>query len=105
MNNYRVLIQGCNLWMDGEGQTEKYGFFTSRFVEAYTKDSAKEIALEEFIKEQKWQDVINRLRNSSNDPPQLTVEDDVDQLDSFDGIGNRYPGYALYKEDEKEWNL
>lgn len=91
--------------MDMEGQIEKHGFYTTRFVEAFTEDSAKEIALEEFIAEQKWQDVVGGLKNPPNDPPRLSVEDDLEQIDSFDGMENRYPGYALFKEDENESNL
>lgn len=106
MNKYKVLIQGHNLLMGVERQIEKYGFYTTRFVEAYTADSATEIALDEFVAERKWQDLVGGLRNARSDPPRLTVErSDIEQLDSFDYVENRYPGYALYKEDGEESDM
>ena len=102
MNKYKLLIHGTNLWSNADGQLEQCGFYAPRFVAAYTENAAKGMALEEFIAEPKWQDFLGGLQNPLNDPPQLAVDDEVDQIESFGGITNRYPGYALYKESKGE---
>ena len=89
------MIHGHNLLIEIDGKIDKHGFYTPRFIEAYTEDSAKELAREEFITEQKWKDLQTVLKNVKDDPPQLEIEE-IKELPSFDGIENRRPGYAFY---------
>lgn len=100
MNKYKVLIHGTNLWLEIDGNVQRHGFYTPRFVEAYTQESAKELALENFIAEPKWQDVLGGLHNPQEQPAQLQVVE-VKEIGTFDHVTNFYPGYALYEEDKE----
>jgi hypothetical protein len=101
VNKYKVLIHATNLWLEIDGDVQRQAFYTPRFVEAYTQDSAKKLALENFIAESKWQDVLGGLHNPPDQPPQLQVEE-VEEIGTFEHVTNFYPGYALYEEDKEE---
>jgi hypothetical protein len=78
-----------------DGEWEKFGFYTPRFVEATDAVLAAQVALEDFRQSLKYQELIERSLNAQNDPPLLGGED-VTQVQGPDG--NLAAGLAFYRQ-------
>jgi hypothetical protein len=46
MKKYKVFLNGKNFWIKADGHPKKMGFYTTRFVEADTPESAENLAVE-----------------------------------------------------------
>lgn len=94
MKKFRVLVRGENFLLKSEGAVKRFGFYTTRFVEALDKDEAERRAVESLRQE-------NRLRegvlNDHSDPPMLFAEE-IDEISSFDAVEDRSPGLAFYED-------
>ena len=66
---YRVIIHGGNLRLKVEGKWEKFGFHAPQFVEALDAVRAEQVAVEDFRRSQKYQDLLASSLNSERDPP------------------------------------
>lgn len=79
MKKFRVLVRGENFLLASEGAVKRFGFYTTRFVEALDKDEAERRAVESLRQE-------DRLRggvlNDPSDPPMLFAEE-IDEISSF----------------------
>jgi len=97
---YRVMINGRNFLIDIGSGLIKYGFFTTRFVEAPTPDKAELMAVESI---RQWGEIITRIKNKKDDPPMLYAEEIV-ELRTFDGINRGVEkGASWYPEKENEY--
>ena len=94
MKKFRVLVRGENFLLESEGAVKRFGFYTTRFVEALDKDEAERRAVESLRQE-------DRLRggvlNDQSDPPMLFAEE-IDEISSFEAIEDRSPGLAFYED-------
>ncbi len=99
MPKYKVLINGANFLIEMDGRIAKYGFFTTRFVEATDADAAENTAVQMIRETQRLRDLV---RNAPDDPPVMDVTD-ITEMESFDGIRNLEPGFAWYEESPKRW--
>ena len=99
MPKYKVLINGANFLIEMDGRIAKYGFFTTRFVEATDADAAENTAVQMIRETQRLRDLV---RNAPDDPPVMDVIG-ITELESFDGIENLEPGFAWYEESPKRW--
>jgi len=99
MPEYRVEINGQNFRLDVGGRIAKHGFFTTRFVEATDPATAEDSAVQMIRETQRLRDLV---RNSSDDPPVMDVTQ-IAELESFEGIENREPGFVWYVENPKHW--
>lgn len=97
MPKYRVLVDARNYLVEMGGIEGKYGFFTSRFVEANDPVAAESAAVQMLRDDAELRGLV---RNSPDDPPMIHVEK-ITELDSPDGIKNQ-PGRAWYKMNPKE---
>ena len=97
MPKYRVRIDAQNFLVEMEGAEGRYGFFTSRFVEADDPAAAESAAVQMLRDDAEPRGLV---RNSPNDPPVIYVEE-ITELDSLDGINNQ-PGRAWYEMNPKE---
>ncbi len=95
MNKYRVLLNGRNFVLDlGEGLAP-HGFFTTRFVESNTLNDAE---LKAVASVRKREEIMPMLCNSPDAPPMLFAEE-IEEIDSFDGIENLEQGIIWYGEN------
>lgn len=99
MANYRLEVNGQNFLLDMEGRRSKFGFFTSRFVEASDPISAENAAVQMIRETQRLRDMIH---NDANDRPVMVVTEMI-ELESFGDIENREPGFVWYEEHAKRW--
>jgi hypothetical protein len=95
MPRYKVEINGQNFLIHMEGQIAKYGFFTTRFVEATDSTAAENTAVQ-MIRE------TQRLRELVRNAPDMDVIG-ITEMESVDGTGSREPGFAWYEERPKRW--
>jgi hypothetical protein len=99
MPKYKVAINGVNFLIVMEGRTAKYGFFTTRFVEAADSAAAEHAAVQMIRQTQRLRDLV---RNAPDDPPVMDVTSII-ELASFDGIENLEQGFVWYEERPKRW--
>jgi hypothetical protein len=99
MPRYQVEINGQNFLIDVDGRVAKHGFFTMRFVEASDSTDAENAAVQMIRDAQRLRNIV---RNPSDDPPVMDVVRVV-ELDSFEGIEIREPGFVFYPESPKRW--
>ena len=74
----------------------KYGFYTTRFVEAEDSKEAENIAVEIIKNDNKLKPSV---LNEKSNPPKIYVEEIV-ELDSFDDIKTPGGGYTFYPEND-----
>lgn len=96
MKKYKVLVRGQNFLLDLNGQVEKVGFYTTRFVEAENEGQAEDNAISMLRADSKLCDVV---LNPQSDTPMLFVEE-ITQLDSFEGVGVPGAGFTFYRESQ-----
>jgi len=70
MPKYKVLINGANFLIDMDDRIAKFGFFTTRFVEATDADAAENTAVRMIREAQRLRDLV---RNAPDDPPVMYV--------------------------------
>ncbi len=99
MPKYKVLINGANFLIDMDGRIAKYGFFTTRFVEALDAGAAENAAVQMIRETQRLRDLV---RNAPDDPPVMNVIG-ITKMESFDGIENLELGFVWYEERPKRW--
>jgi hypothetical protein len=99
MPRYKVEINGQNFLIHMEGQIAKYGFFTTRFVEATDSTAAENTAVQMIRETQRLRELV---RNAPDDPPVMDVIG-ITEMESVDGTGSREPGFAWYEERPKRW--
>lgn len=95
---YRVIIHGRNFRLKLEGKWDKFGFYTTRFVEAPDDVMAEQIALEDFRQSQKYQELLAGSLNSTQDPPMLNGEE-IAVVSC--PAGKNSAGLAFYRESEE----
>lgn len=92
MHKYSILIAGSNVFIKMDGDIGRYGFYTTRYVEAINDEEAIAMAMS-LIKDE----LETISLNDPDDPPILQTEE-IDLLDSFEGIKTPGTGFSLYKE-------
>ena len=95
LNKYKVLVRGQNFLLNVDGSVGKFGFFTTRFAEADTPAQAEETAI---LALRADSTLRSNTLNDEADTPMLFVED-IEELDSFDGITPPGAGFSFYRED------
>jgi hypothetical protein len=96
---YRATINGENFLVEMGGSLGKYGFFTTRFVDAQSPQAAEERAIQIV-----WDEVNGRLgglvMNASDDPPTVTITKIERSETLHTGC---QPGLAWYEMNPKCW--
>lgn len=98
MNPYRVLIHGQNFFIEYEGQTRPFGFYTTRFVTAEDHDLAEAAAVQMLRDLESLREMV---KNPENDRPELVIEE-TEELQSLEGISELEPGLAWYDPEQDE---
>jgi hypothetical protein len=98
MQKYRVIIRGNNLLTDVDGVRQRHGFFTNVFVEAFSPADAELRAIELIREDARLREIT---LNADADSPRLCAEE-VQVIDSFDGVRLPRTGLALFPETSGE---
>jgi hypothetical protein len=98
MKKFRVFLRGENFFLRLEGEARRYGFYTTRFVEAEDENAAEQRAIELLRQHGPLRDA---LLNDTNDPPMLFTEE-IEELASFEDVENPSPGLAFYEDQPTE---
>lgn len=98
MLKYSVFIHGRNILREIDGIRQRYGFYTTVFVEALTPSDAKSRAIEVLRDDAHLYEVA---LNAEDDPWTLST-DDVHEIASFDGVRPPRRGLAFYEENSDD---
>jgi hypothetical protein len=94
MSKYKVFIHGRNFLLNLEGDSQKHGFYTTRFVEAKSEEEAEEKAISILRDDPKLR---GSASNDWSDPPIMFVEE-MTELDPSEDINVPVMGYSFYLE-------
>jgi hypothetical protein len=97
LHKYRVFVHGQNLLTQVDGVRQRIGFYTNVFIEAVTSADAEARAIELIRQDAHLRDII---LNPDDDPLNLTV-DEVQEIESFNGVQLPRTGFTLYPEKNK----
>lgn len=89
---YRVLLKGENFLVECDGTVERWGFYTTRFVEAVDEDHAEQTAVDLIRNDARLREAVH---NERSDPPMIFLEE-IDEIATFESQG---AGYTFYKDD------
>ena len=89
----QVTLQGRNFLLDLEGQTRRYGFYTTRFVEA-EDEAAAELAAVALVRDEP--DLRDAVLNSRDDPPMLYMSG----IQEIAPMPEQAKGHTFYPEEE-----
>ena len=81
-----------------DGIRQRYGFYTTVFVEAFTPADAQSRAIDVLREDAHLRDVA---LNAEDDPWTLSA-DEVHEIESFDGVRLPRQGLALYQENSDD---
>ncbi len=96
MKKYIVRLEGSNYFLADEGGPRRFGFATTRHVEATSPEAAEKAA----IREVREDDQLNAsLLNDASNPPQVTATQHV-EVDSFDLARTPEFGYIFYEDHD-----
>lgn len=95
MKNYRVVLEGKNFLLDLDGTVQKHGFFTTRYVQASDEEEAELNAVDLVRNDDQ---LLTAVKNEKTDPPMIYL-DEIEELDSFEGIKVLGAGYSFYTDD------
>jgi hypothetical protein len=97
MGKYKVFINGQNFWITIDGETKRWGFYTTRFVEAVSPKQAEKKAVQLIRDDPKLKE---NVLNDKSEPPMMFVER-IEPLNSFNGLPVPGTGYTFYDEDKE----
>lgn len=98
MRHFSVMLNGLNFLLETDGILKKYGFFTTRYVEALDEIEAEQRAVDLIRSDN---DLKAAVRNPKDDPPQLRL-DSISELSDFKDMHPPGEGYSFYPEDQIE---
>lgn len=96
MKNFRALINGQNLSIELDGKVRKVGFYTTRRVEADTREEAQASSIDLMRTDAR---LLTLLRNALDDPPVFLIDEISELIDDFDQVSDT--GFSFYREDEE----
>jgi hypothetical protein len=94
MEKYRILMHGENLAAEVDGVPTRMGFYTTVFVEAFSRADAEARATDLLRSDP---DLLNVMMNKEDDPLVLSL-DEINEVESFDGVQLPRTAFAMYSE-------
>lgn len=97
MKKYRVMVEGGNFLLNMNDEAKKYGFYTTRFVEAQSQEEAENVVINILRDEPKLTGIV---LNEREDPPMMYIVE-IEELDHFDDQHTLATGFAFFPEKGK----
>jgi hypothetical protein len=97
MKKFRVFVRGENFLINLNRVEQKFGFYTTRYVEARNEEAAEYAVMDMLRCDPKLR---KGVLNDKSDPPMMYAVE-VEEIDSFEGLPLPGTGFAFYP-DEKE---
>jgi hypothetical protein len=94
LKKYRVFLNGQNLFIELGGNVQKVGFYTSRFVNANSKEQAESLAIDLIIEDAR---LLTMMRNAFKDPAVFLAEG-VSEIEE-DSNGASGTDFVFYPEN------
>ena len=91
---FRVLVRGENFLLESEGAVKRFGFYTTRFVEAPNETEAERLAIETLRQDDRLRGCV---LNDRSDPPLLFAEE-IAALSSPDTDKSGALGLVFYED-------
>ena len=91
---FRVLVRGENFLLESEGAVKRFGFYTTRFVEAPNEAEAERLAIAALRQDDRLR---GRGLNDMSDPPMLFAEE-IAALSPLDALEEAAPGLVFYED-------
>jgi hypothetical protein len=92
MKKYRLLIRGENFLINLEGTDQKFGFYTTAFVEGRDEEQAEQRAIELLRDDKEFRQSV---LNDKSDTPMMFVEE-IAELESFEGLNLPRTGFSFF---------
>ena len=90
---YKILIEGNNFKISIDGIPQKYGFFTTRYVEAIDEEEAKRKVID-LVKSE----IGSYILNNPEDPPYIEFEENL-EIESFMDSNVPGSGFTWFEMD------
>ena len=95
LKKYKVFVRGENFLMKFDGINQKFGFYTTRFVEAENEADAENKAMDMLRNDPK---LVKSVLNEKLDSPMMYAEE-IEELKSFKGHPINGTGLVFYPEE------
>ena len=93
---YIVMLEGRNFIFDYEGEPTRFGFSTTRHIEAADPEEAERRAIQDVLED----DQLNAsLLNDPSNPPRVTMTRSI-EVESFDSDLSPQLGYIFYEDHD-----
>jgi hypothetical protein len=93
---YIVMLEGRNFILDYEGEPTRFGFSTTRHVEAADPEEAEQRAIQDVRRD----DQLNAsLLNDPSNPPRVTMTRAI-EVESFESDRSPELGYIFYQDHD-----
>lgn len=89
---YRAMVRGENFFMRLKGEIKRYGFYTTRFVEASRREDAEHDALDRIKNDAELRAAV---LNPDNIAPELFIEELV-EVEADNVPENKGAGFSFY---------
>jgi hypothetical protein len=96
MQKFRVLLNGENLLFLHEGELRKFGFYTSRTLDADSEEVAETMAIASVLTDSSL--AHSPPKNDSTNPPRIWAES-ITQVEATDASDER-TGLVFYLMDQ-----
>ncbi|MCB2183590.1 MAG: hypothetical protein KQH63_16265 [Desulfobulbaceae bacterium] len=95
MKKYQIQIQGKNFLVSQDGEKKTMGFYTTRWVEAFSPEEAETVAIELIKNDQELRETII---NGKDNPPMLYAEK-ISEIHNFEGVDPPGSGYTFFPDE------
>ena len=95
MKKYKILIRGENFLINLDGKGQKFGFYTTAFVEGQDEEQAEQRAIGLLRDDKEFRQSV---LNEKSDAPMMFV-DEIAELESFEGLNLPRTGFSFFPED------
>jgi len=96
MQKYKILAEGQNYHIKIEKNIQKFGFFTTRYIESINLSDAKIRAIN--LLNNELQEIS---LNDKADPPIIRI-DECTEIESFDDCKVPGSGFTWYKDEDSK---
>ena len=93
---YIVMLEGRNFILDYGGEPTRFGFSTTRHVEAADPEEAERRAIQDVRGDDRWN---ASLLNDPSNPPHVTMTRTI-EVESFDLDRSPELGYIFYEDHD-----